>query len=112
MKLTNTARKLRKSQTPWEIKLWRLLRDHRFADYKFRRQFPIDKYIVDFCCLGKRFIIELDGGEHNDPEKIKSDQKRSEYLEKQGFKILRVWNSEIDDNLEGVAQKILEMLKQ
>ena len=112
MKLTNTARKLRRTQTPWEIKIWRLLRGKQFSNYKFRRQFPIDKYVVDFCCLGKRLIIELDGGQHNEPGEIEKDRKRSEYLEGQGFKILRIWNPEIDNNLDGVGSKILEMLEQ
>ncbi|OGE77951.1 MAG: hypothetical protein A2751_02820 [Candidatus Doudnabacteria bacterium RIFCSPHIGHO2_01_FULL_46_14] len=111
MKLTAAARSLRRAQTPWEIKIWRLLRDKQFFNYKFRRQFPIDKYIVDFCCLGKRLIIELDGSQHNEPKEIEKDRERSEYLEKQGFKILRIWNPEIDNNLEGVGQKILEMLE-
>lgn len=105
------ARRLRKNQTPEEIKLWGLLRDRRFINYKFRRQFPIDKYIVDFCCLGKRLIVELDGGQHTQIQKIKSDRERSDYLEKQGFRILRIWNGEIDNNINGVAEKILELLE-
>lgn len=65
-KLTNIAKKLRKVPTPHEAKLWSLLRRRNFQDLKYHRQWPIDNYVVDFCCLGKKLIIELDGGGHNE----------------------------------------------
>jgi very-short-patch-repair endonuclease len=85
-KLTQLDRKLRKDQTPEEIKLWYFLRGKRFQKYKFRSQFPTDKYIVDFICLGKKLIIELDGSQHNQSA---DDIVRDKYLTDQNFTILR-----------------------
>jgi len=103
------AKKLRKTQTPEEIKLWKYLRSRRFQNYKFRRQFPIDKYIVDFVCLSKRLIIELDGGHQNQNT---NDITRSQYLKSQKFKILRFWNSEINQNFESVLDKVYQAIEQ
>ena len=110
-KLVPIARKLRRKQTPHEIKLWSLLRDRRFSNYKFRRQYPIENYIVDFFCFDKNLIIELDGGGHNDKKQLIKDKKRDEYLKRQGYTILRIWNNELDDNIDGVFQRIDELLK-
>lgn len=109
-KFQKLTKDLRKNQTPWERKLWFILRN-RFTGYKFRRQFPIDNYIVDFCCLEKRFIIEIDGSGHIEDKNIEKDKKRDKYLNQQGFKILRIWNNDIDYNLDGVYGKILEYLE-
>ena len=106
-RLVKLARILRKNQTPYESKLWCLLRDKRLEGLKFRRQYPIGIYIVDFCCFEKKLIIELDGGHHNQNEQIKNDQKRDQYLINQGYKILRFWNNDLDNNIEGVIEKIL-----
>ena len=67
------AKNLRKNQTEQEEKLWQLIRNNKLYGYKFRRQVPIGDYIVDFLCLEKRIVIELDGGQHNEPEHIKYD---------------------------------------
>lgn len=106
-KLTAIARKLRTTQTPEEIKLWRYLRSRRFQNYKFRRQFPIDKYVADFICLSKRLIIELDGGQHNQNA---DDVVRDKYLHDQGLVILRFWNNDINQNPESVLEKIYQAL--
>ena len=103
--LLKISRKLRKTQTPEEIKLWKYLRSKRFQNFKFRRQFPIDKYIVDFVCLSKRLIIELDGGHHNQNA---NDIVRTQYLKNQNFKVIRFWNSEINRNFEFVLEKIYQ----
>lgn len=108
--LTYFARKLRRNLTPHEVKLWSLLRDKRFIDLKFRRQYPIGKYIVDFCCPSKRLVIELDGSGHIEPKQTKIDKERDKYLNSQGFAVLRVWNNELDDNLDGVVEKIYELV--
>ncbi|MFA5076762.1 MAG: endonuclease domain-containing protein [Patescibacteria group bacterium] len=110
-KLTTLARNLRKNSTSQESKLWYLLRSKNFSDNKFRRQYPIGDYIVDFCCPASKLIIELDGGGHNKNDQILKDNKRDQYLKSQGFKILRVWNNEIDKNLDGVANEIYYHLK-
>jgi very-short-patch-repair endonuclease len=115
MKLTESlllsSRNLRKNQTPWENKIWYYLRRKQFQGYRFRRQFVIGYYIVDFCCFEKKLIVELDGGLHNEKENQLNDLERTKVLEAQGYKVLRFWNNEIDNNLEGVLETILNNLK-
>jgi len=96
------ARTLRKNQTPQERKMWNLLRHHRFYGFEFRRQYIIDNYIVDFVCLEKMLVIELDGGQHNETANIKYDTRRTKYIESKGFKVIRFWNDEIDNDINGV----------
>ena len=79
--------------------------------HKFRRQYLVGKYIVDFCCPQAKLIIELDGGQHNENGIIEKDKTRDEFLKNEGFRVLRVWNNEIDDNIEGVYEKIVECLE-
>jgi len=104
MNLTNKARTLRKNQTDVEQQLWLHLRNRRLLNYKFRRQFPIEPYIVDFVCLDLKLVIELDGGQHAD--QIAYDEQRSGWLEKRGFKIIRFWNNDITENIDGVLEAI------
>lgn len=111
-KLIQIARKLRKRSTPQETILWSRLRNRRLQDYKFRRQFPVGKYVVDFCCYEKRLVIELDGGQHNFHKQIKHDREKGEFFKHRGFKMLRFWNNDLKDNLQGVLSKILEALKE
>ncbi len=106
-----TARKLRKNSTQQEDKLWNLLRNRNLSNIKFIRQYPIGPYIVDFAARKQRLVIEIDGGQHNMPENIEDDLKRTQYIEAKGYKVIRFWNNEIDDNLEGVYLKILEIIK-
>ena len=101
------ARKLRKNQTPQEAKIWSLLRNHRYKNLAFKRQHPIGDYIVDFICLEKKLIIEIDGGQHNQPNDIEYDKKRTKFLNSLGFKVVRFWNTDIDKNIAGVY-KILQ----
>lgn len=107
-KNTDLARILRKNLTPQERKLWNLLKNHQFYGFEFRRQYPIGDYIVDFICRKEKIIIELDGGQHNKQENIKSDLSRTDFLNSLGYKVLRFWNNEIDKNIDGV----LEIIKQ
>ena len=109
-KLTEYARQLRTNQTETEKKLWYHLRAHRFEGYGFRRQYPIDeKYIADFACLEKNLVIELDGGQH--AEQIAYDNARTEFLAKKGYEVLRFWNNDVIENIEGVLTLISEHLK-
>lgn len=101
------AKELRKNMTPQERKLWNILRNHQFYGYEIRRQYPIDKYIVDFICRNKKIIIEIDGGQHNEKYTLEYDKKRSADLGKLGYKVIRFWNNDIDKNLDGVY-KILQ----
>lgn len=110
MKKTSRARLLRKNQTSQEDKIWNLLRNRNFHGLKFKRQHPIGNYIVDFICIDKKIVIEIDGGQHNAPEKINSDKQRTLYLESEGYKVIRFWNNEIDKNLEGVYLHLQKLL--
>jgi very-short-patch-repair endonuclease len=104
------TRILRKESTLWERKLWNVLRNRKIKNAKFRRQFKIGNFVVDFCCLEGKLIVELDGSQHNKPKNKEYDQKRQKYLESLRFKILRFWNNEIDNNLSGVVDRIIENL--
>lgn len=98
------SRNLRSNQTPWEDKLWQYLRAKRFYGFKFKRQVNIDSYIVDFYCAEKKLVVELDGGQHSIAEIGLKDQKKTDYLETKGYKVLRFWNHELENNLEGVLE--------
>lgn len=104
------ARILRKNQTAQEQKIWNLLRNRQFFNYKFRRQYIIGNYIVDFVCREKKLIIEIDGGQHNEISNINYDNERTKFLEQQGYKVIRFWNNDIDKNLEGVYRTIMKFL--
>ena len=101
------ARKLRQSPTKEERVLWQLLRNRQFKNLKFKRQFPIGNYVVDFVCEEIKLIIELDGGQHNEPENIEADKVRTEFLESKGFKVIRFWNKDINLNIAGVYEFLL-----
>ena len=102
------ARKLRKDQTDTERKLWSLLKSRSLLGYKFRRQRPIGLYVVDFCCMKPRLIIEADGAQHS----RKSDEEvtRTSFLEKRGFLVIRFWDNDIllrpNAVLEGIIQAL------
>ena len=104
MTAIHTARKLRKNQTEAEQLLWGRLRKKQVAGQKFRRQHPIDKYIVDFVCLEKMIIVELDGSQHANRTGYDSD--RTGFLKAQGFEIIRFWNNEIFNETEAVLEII------
>ena len=104
------ARELRKNRTSAERRLWWKLRELKHAGFKFRQQVPIDHFIVDFACLSRRVIIEVDGGTHSTAEEIVRDRARERHLREQGFHVLRVWNSEVRENIEGVMDTIVDAL--
>ena len=87
------ARTLRKKSTDAERLLWKHLRMRQLSAYKFRRQQPIGSYIIDFVCLEKKLIIELDGGQHT--EQSAYDEERSAWLQERGYRVLRFWNHEL-----------------
>lgn len=104
--IQKNALRLRNTMTDAERVVWSLLRNRRIS-CKFRRQQPIDHYIADFLCFELRLIIEVDGGQHT-PEK---DAIRTQYLQQQGFRILRFWNNDVLENKEGVYQTILDEIE-
>ncbi len=105
-KLTNIARSLRKRSTDTEHFLWRHIRAKQLEGLKFRRQQPIDNYIVDFVCFEKRVIIELDGGHHSLDAEVEKDLIRDKWFEEQGYKVLRFWNNDVLKNMSGVLKVI------
>jgi len=105
--LTPIARKLRRTMTDAERHLWRHLRLHSLG-FHFRRQVPVGAYVVDFACLRRRLVIELDGGQHLES---REDEKRDEWLKERGYRTLRFWNYEVLANVEGVLETILAALR-
>ena len=102
--LNDLAKQLRKKSTDTEMFLWKFLRNRQLNGFKFRRQQPIDYYIVDFVCFEKRLIIEVDGGQHSSERE--KDTERDNHLKKNGFRVLRFWNNEVFTNIEGVLEVI------
>jgi very-short-patch-repair endonuclease len=105
------ARKLRESQTSAEAKLWQALRNRRLARWKFRRQHPVDRYIVDFVTIDGKLIVEVDGITHAEPSELARDSARSDVLEACGFLVVRVSNTDVYENLEGVLEMIESTLR-
>jgi very-short-patch-repair endonuclease len=103
------ARQLRKNLTDAERLLWRRLRLWQVDGFKFRRQQPLGNYIVDFVCLEKRLIIEVDGGQH--AQQANYDTDRDAWLRNQGFVILRFWNNDVLKNIDGVMEVIAKNLQ-
>ena len=103
------ARELRRDRTAAEAKLWGRLRNASLDGVKFRRQFPIGEFIADFCCPQRRLVIELDGGQH--VEQVQRDEWRRALLAQHGYRVMRFWNEEIINNLDGVLERILEELR-
>ena len=104
---TIISRKLRNNPTEAEKKIWYYLRNKNLGE-KFRRQHPIGPYFPDFICLKKYLIIEIDGGQHFESL---TDKTGDEYFKKEGFTVLRFWNNEVIENIEGVLTKIKDQLK-
>ncbi|MCK1757786.1 endonuclease domain-containing protein [Bradyrhizobium sp. 137] len=100
------AKKLRADTTPHERMLWRVLKDLPMDGSHFRRQAPIGPYVVDFFCPAKRLIIELDGGHHNEDDTAKRDIDRQLWFEREGYRAIRFWNSEIASDLMAVLERI------
>jgi very-short-patch-repair endonuclease len=102
------ARQLRRDQTDAEQRLWAKLRDRQLGGVKFRRQHPIGPFVADFCCPQRKLVVELDGGQHS--EEVAADEKRSRFLEAQGYRVLRFWNHDVLGNTDGVLERIAEAL--
>jgi very-short-patch-repair endonuclease len=97
------AARLRRDMTDVEQTLWRALRNRQIANLKFRRQASIGRYVVDFLCIEARLIVELDGGQHS----VDGDATRTAVLEAAGYRVLRFWNNEVIESLEGVLETIV-----
>ncbi len=105
---TKTARKLRSDATDAESRLWNALRNRQMNGFKFKRQVPFGAYVADFICVEAKLIVEADGGQH--AEQMAADNTRTEYFESGGYRVLRFWNNDVLQNLDGVLETIAGVL--
>jgi very-short-patch-repair endonuclease len=110
--LKNLRGSLRKNQTEAERKIWSLLKNRQILNCRFLRQYGVGDYILDFYCPQLKLAVEIDGGQHNFGRVQLNDIKRTEVVESYGIKVLRFWNNEVMENLEGVYLRIYELIKQ
>jgi type I restriction enzyme M protein len=104
------ARALRRAFTDAEDKLWRWLRDREVVQTKWRRQHPLGPFILDFYCHERRLAVEVDGGQHYEPEGIAKDKRRTAYIEARGIRVLRFNNLDVLQNMDGVMFVVLQVL--
>jgi very-short-patch-repair endonuclease len=102
----DTARRLRLNQTDAEARLWRHLRHWPMEGTHFRRQVPIGAYVVDFACMAARVVIELDGSQHGLDNNVAHDAARTCWLEAAGYRVIRFWNNDLINNMQGVLESI------
>ncbi len=102
---TTRARQLRQNGTDAEKLFWARIRNRQVANLKFRRQYPVPPYIVDFFCIENKLVIELDGEQHSPAQ----DGPRERFLQAQGFRVLRFWNNDVLTNIDGVLQTIYDI---
>jgi very-short-patch-repair endonuclease len=102
--LTKNAKSLRKNATKAETLLWSKIRSRQWEGVKFRRQQPIDNYIVDFVSFEKQIIIELDGGQHADLKR--EDRQRDKRLNEDGYTVLRFWNNDVFEKIDAILETI------
>ena len=103
---------LRRRMTDAELILWSRLRRNAMHGMRIRRQHPIGAYVADFACLPLRLVIEIDGATHGSAEEIAYDKRRDAYLQRQGFRVLRFWNAEVYENMDGVLHAIWNAMHQ
>ena len=108
--LIRRARELRSNMTDAERRLWLSIRMKQLKGYQFFRQKPLGNYIVDFYCPKARLVIEVDGGQHYMDKGLAKDRKRDDFLRSMDLKVLRFSDSEVLNNMEGVAERLLEEL--
>ncbi len=104
--LLKRCRQLRGSGPNAEKRLWSCLRNRQLLGFKFRRQHPVGRFIVDFYCHEARLAIEIDGGQHAEEHQSAYDARRTELLQTKGIRVIRFWNNEVLQNLEGVLETI------
>lgn len=108
--MRSRARHLRKTLTDEEKSLWYALKDLRKDGVRFRKQVPIGRYIVDFVCLKAKLVLEIDGLQHSEPYHEENDRIRDQWLQKEGFTVLRFWNDEVMNNRNDVINHIIRNL--
>jgi very-short-patch-repair endonuclease len=105
-----TARRLRMNATDAEATLWRHLRKLETEGTHFRRQVPIGPYVADFACMAARIVIEVDGSQHGEDENKARDDERTRWLESEGYRVVRFWNNDLVQNIDGVLDVIYAAL--
>ena len=108
-KIFGYAKQLHRNMTVAERKLGAKLRAHQVEGVHFRNQHAIGNYVVDFCAPRKKLIIELDGSQHLEQQEY--DTERTEYLESRGYRVIRFWNHDVMNNIEGVILVIMQALE-
>lgn len=103
------ARNLRKRQTEAEKKIWLTIRNRQLGGFKFRRQVSFGPYVADFVCHEAKLIFEIDGGQHATNQE--PENRRTRFLEDQGYRVIRFWNNEVFENLEGVLERLKKELE-
>jgi len=111
MDLLHFAKAMRGSATEAEAALWKRLRAGRLLGFKFKRQRPIENYIVDFVCFEQKVIVEVDGGQHADPPLADADAERTRWLEGKGYRVLRFWNDDALTRTDDVLEAIITALR-
>jgi very-short-patch-repair endonuclease len=105
---TAAARRLRANPTEAEKRLWRKLRMQQIRNARFRRQVPVGPFVVDFACIDRRLVIELDGGQHG--LQIEADKRRTAWFSGRSWLVLRFWNNEVFKNMDGILDRIASAL--
>jgi very-short-patch-repair endonuclease len=105
------AKRMRREMTRAETILWTRLRRRQLLGLQFRRQLPIGPFIVDFACAQAKLVVEVDGGTHGTDSALAYDERRRAFLAAQGWSVLRVWNSDVYDNEDGVVAAIMERVR-
>jgi very-short-patch-repair endonuclease len=101
---TDRSRELRSNATPAERALWHRLNARQVNGVRFNRQFPIGPFICDFVSRSAKLIVEVDGGQHN--VRAEADERRTRFLENQGYRVIRFWNNDVIERVEGVIAEI------
>ncbi len=104
------ARRLRNDGTDAERRLWHFLRCEQLGGHKFRRQYPLAGYIVDFVCVPGCLVVELDGGQHLDA--LEYDRRRTEALQREGYRVLRFWNDDVLLRTKDVLAEVFRVLEE
>jgi very-short-patch-repair endonuclease len=102
------ARRLRRDMTEPEKRLWNRLCDDQIGGHHFRRQVPLGPYIADFCCLRSKLVVEVDGESHT--ELSEAEARRARWMRAEGYRVLRFWNNEVMENVEGAVEQIAQAL--
>jgi very-short-patch-repair endonuclease len=106
-KINRQAAKLRRNMTDAEKRICYRVRHRRLGGFKFKRQWSLGPYVADFCCIERRLVVEIDGGQHS----VEKDSRRTADLRAMGYRVVRYWNNEVLENLDGVLISLLAELE-